>query len=143
MTTEIKSCICPKCGGAGILDWTDNDGGICYKCEGRGYLGELPKGFIKCNRKEAREQAKLMVKKALYNLRMKGESYCIPSYEFYPETIKALLEKSKVFRFNYSKFWMNQPSMTFEFGGDSEYAYKVIVGGEYLIIKPKRLTEED
>lgn len=31
--------ICPKCSGRKILDWTMQDGGVCYKCEGKGYLG--------------------------------------------------------------------------------------------------------
>ena len=33
-------CLCPRCNGKEKLDWTDHDGGICYKCEGRGYQGE-------------------------------------------------------------------------------------------------------
>jgi len=31
---------CPRCSGKGKLDWTDHDGGVCYKCEGKGYIGE-------------------------------------------------------------------------------------------------------
>lgn len=31
--------ICPRCSGEGKLDWTKQDNGLCYKCEGSGYLG--------------------------------------------------------------------------------------------------------
>jgi hypothetical protein len=31
---------CPRCHGARRLDWTIQDDGICYKCEGEGYAGE-------------------------------------------------------------------------------------------------------
>lgn len=29
-------CMCPKCGGKGVLTWTSVDNGICYQCEGTG-----------------------------------------------------------------------------------------------------------
>lgn len=31
--------ICPRCGGKGKIDWSTQDDGLCYKCEGSGYTG--------------------------------------------------------------------------------------------------------
>lgn len=139
MTNSITSSICPKCAGAGKLDWTDNDGGVCYKCEGRGYIGEMPAGFKKIN-KEAKAEAERMVKASILNLNSKGQRVCVTSYEFYPETIQKLIEMGKVFRYEYNKFWMSVEDMTLDFGGDSEYKYRLIVGGEFLVIKPVKIN---
>jgi DnaJ-class molecular chaperone len=70
---NTKSQICPKCHGAGKLDWTSEDGGICYKCEGQGYLGEMPEGFSKID-KEVRREAKDMLKRSLINKRTHGDT---------------------------------------------------------------------
>jgi len=40
MEKPVNFSFCPRCAGAERLDWTSQDGGICYKCEGRGYQGE-------------------------------------------------------------------------------------------------------
>ena len=40
MTKPNNFSFCPRCHGATRLDWTSNDDGICYKCEGQGYSGE-------------------------------------------------------------------------------------------------------
>lgn len=138
MKTTTVSSKCPKCGGSGKLDWTSNDGGICYKCEGNGYLGDMPEGFNKMER-QAKEAAKGMVENAVLSLNMKGEFICVRSYEFYPQTIKTLIEKGKTFRYKYTKFWMDCPDMTVDFGGDNEYKYRLTVGGEFLTIQPIKL----
>jgi len=136
-TNTHSSNTCPKCGGAGTLDWTSQDGGVCYKCEGKGYIGEMPAGFVKCSTKEIREAAKELVKVGVYNLKQKDSTFrCYPTYEMDADTIKELVERGKVFRFKYSNYFLTVPDMSITFGGDSEYCYNLIVGGEFLEIKP-------
>lgn len=40
MTKPSNFSFCPRCHGATRLDWTTQDDGVCYKCEGQGYSGE-------------------------------------------------------------------------------------------------------
>ena len=36
----MKIEICTRCGGRGKVEWSEIDNGICYKCEGKGYIGD-------------------------------------------------------------------------------------------------------
>ena len=140
--TTPASCICPKCGGSGKLDWTSNDGGVCYKCEGEGYLGEKPEGFSTAT-KQLKQQAKDMLRRALINRRTKGEkalscSHCTGD----ALDAKWMLDNNIAFRFKYDKFMADLPDQSVDFKFDTHegdrYFFTVVIGGEFVVIKARK-----
>jgi len=139
MKNVTLGCICAKCGGSGKIDWSNQDGGVCYKCEGVGYIGEMPEGFLRAN-KEAKDLARALVMSAHNSRRAKGTSICYPTYEFSYVTIDEMINKGISFKFKYSDFWMYMPDCSIRFGFDARdnfgYCYEIVVGGEFIAINP-------
>ena len=138
---NTKSEICTKCCGSGKLDWTSHDGGVCYKCEGLGYIGEMPEGFTNFA-KEVKAKAHQLIKSALCSRRMKGDVICYPTYETSYLTIKTLIEREIVFKFKYDKFFMSLPDMVVSFGydfkDDVRYFYTITIGGKFIEIRANK-----
>jgi hypothetical protein len=131
---KITNCTCPKCQGTGKIDFSDIENGICFKCNGEGYIGEMPLNWIKTlDSKKWRNAAKDLIINTLKNLEFNGKLKYTRSYEMYDYTIESLIKAGyETMKFRKNIFWQSAPNMTFilegaNLSGASEYSYQVTI----------------
>lgn len=114
-----KSKICPKCSGSGLVSF-DHDGGICYKCEGQGFIGEMPANFTKTQKfpKEAIDISKQYLKDALRKRELDGQIAELKHFGISDgaDAYTWMNSNNKSFRFGHSKFTAKYIGQTMQFG---------------------------
>jgi RecJ-like exonuclease len=138
-TTSTLSCTCPKCQGTGKIDFSELDGGTCFKCNGNGYIGEMPNGWAKkLDSKKWRNAASQLICSTLSNLQFNGKIKYTRSYEMYDYTIEALmLAGYSSMRFRKNGVFSSAPEMTFllssaKFG--QEFVYEICITSDLVIV---------
>ena len=103
--------ICPKCGGRKVLTWTNVDNGICYQCEGSGFVVEKIKVLSDENysireqeRKAKQQQALARYEEKKAQTRMENEKLGYKKVDF--KVAGWFFNKSDDVAYNFDKYYL-------------------------------------